>query len=193
MKSLSLGAILFLFLGGPAKAAELSDLAKAATWRLGDNLSLAALLYGQDKDPDTGQALTKAKNLAKALGVNIPPFPAKSATSSATLASVIHYLIKGDGALVGAALGRKYNDDECEILYEVSVKSNLLWLLYAPGDRTAKTIGDLVKSRCEQIRLPSGLWMGVVTAISNDRPAGEVRDAVIKMHEEVARYLSGSS
>jgi hypothetical protein len=188
IKLLTLGTISLPLIGHPARAAELSNLTKAATWRLGDDLSLAAMLYGQDKDPDTNQLFSKAKKLADALGVDIKPFPAKSSKSSSTLAEMIHYLIKGDGALIGVALGRKY-DDEHEILYEVSVKSNLLLLLYAPGDGTANTIGDLVKSRSEKIGLPSRLWVGVVTAINNGRPVDEVRDAVFKMHEDVANYL----
>jgi hypothetical protein len=167
-------------------------LSKAATWRLGDNLSLAAILYGEDKDPGTDQVFSKAKKLADALGVDIgvdiKSFPAKSSKSRSTQSQMIHYLIKGDGALIGLVLGRKY-DDEHEILYEVSVKSNLLLLLYGPGDGTANTIGDLVKSRSEQIGLPSRLWVGVVTAINNERPWNEVRDAVFKMHEDVGNYL----
>jgi hypothetical protein len=188
IKFLALGGISRPLIGRRANAAESSSLTKAAAWRLGDNLSMAAILYAEGKDPDTSQVFTKAKKLADALGVEIKPFPVKSTTSSGTSADVIHYLIKGDGALIGEALGMKYNDEH-RILYEVSVKSNLLFILYGPGDRTANAISDVVTSRCEQIRLPSRLWMGVVTAINNERSWDEVRDAVIKMHEDVASYL----
>ena len=195
IKLLSLGAISVSLIRHRAQAAESSDptgRTKAATWRLGDNLSLAALLYAQDKDPDTDQVLTKAKNLGDALGVEIRPFPEKTSGSTSKLADVIHYLIKGDGALIGTTLGRKYSE-EYEILYEVSAKSNLLLIFYAPGDETANTIGDLIKSRCEQIRLPSKLWMGVVTGINTERPVNEVKEAVFKMHEDVPSYFLGGT
>jgi hypothetical protein len=112
----------------------------------GDNLSLAALLYNQGAAPASGnQVLSKAKAIADILGMEIKPFPAKSGTVAAASADMIHYLIEGDGALIGPALTRKY-DAEHGTLFEVAVKSDLLILLYAPGERTAQSIAAVIKT-----------------------------------------------
>jgi hypothetical protein len=155
----------------------------------GDNLSLAALLYNQGAAAATvNQVLSKAKAIADILGMEIKPFPAKSGTAAAASADVIHYLIEGDGALIGPALTRKY-DAEHGTLFEVAVKSNLLILLYAPGERTAQSIATVIKTRLESIRLPATLWTDVVTLVNNKRPQGEVKDAVFKMHKDIANYF----
>jgi len=39
------------------------------------------------------------------------------------------------------------------------------------------------------IGMPENLWMGVVTAINNKAPEADVKDAVFKMHDDVAAYL----
>ena len=42
-----LAGALMLLLGLPAGRAETADVAKAASWRLGDQISLAGMLYAQ--------------------------------------------------------------------------------------------------------------------------------------------------
>ena len=72
-------------------------------------------------------------------------------------------------------------------LYEVSIKSNLLLLLYEPGDDQG--IAGVIQSRMTEVGLPENLWMGVVNAINNKAPQGDVKDAIFKMHDDVAAYL----
>ena len=83
-------------------APESSDLAKAAAWRIGDQLSLAGLLYAQGGQEDNvEQLLSSTKPLAEAMEIEIKPFPPRAATPTETYAEMIHYLIKGDGAEIG--------------------------------------------------------------------------------------------
>jgi hypothetical protein len=187
-----LSGISFTLLRGKVTAKEAGALDKEASWRLGDNLSVAALLYAQDKDTPVEKYLNKAKELAEALGVEIAAFPAKSPGSTSTLADVIHYLIKGDGGHIGAELGKKYGEED-GILFEVSVKSNLLLILYSPGEETGRSISEVIESRCKEIQLPSNLWTALVSAINGQKSEDVVRDAVFKMHNDVATYLSGNS
>jgi hypothetical protein len=172
-----------------------SNTTKGGAWLLGDKLSLAALLYNQGAPAETvNRVLSGAKTIADIFGVEIKPFPTKSGTSSESTADVLHYLIKGDGALIGAALAKKY-DEEHGTLFEVAVKSNLLILLYAPGDSLGQSIAGLIKSRLGPISsLPPALWTGVVTLVENKRSSDEVKDAVFKMHKDVANfYIPGSA
>jgi hypothetical protein len=193
LRALALAGIGLPFMGAAARAAESANTTKGGAWLLGDNLSLAALLYNQGAAPENvSRLLAKAKTLADIFGVEIKPFPAKAAKASEATAAIIHYLIKGDGALIGAALAKKY-DDEHGVLFEVAVKSNLLILLYGPGDDLGQSIAGVIKTRLETIHLPPRLWNGVVTAVADKRPTGEVKDAIFKMHKDVANfYIPGS-
>jgi hypothetical protein len=177
-----------------SRAADSSNTTKGGAWLLGDKLSLAALLYNQGAPAETvNKVLSGAKTIADIFGLEIKPFPAKAGTSSESTADVLHYLIKGDGAQLGAALARKY-DDEHGTLFEVAVKSNLLILLYAPGDSLGQSIASLIKTRLGPIHLPPELWTGVVTLVNNKRPPDEVKDAVFKMHKDIANfYIPGSA
>jgi hypothetical protein len=180
------GALLLL-LGLSAARAGVDDLVKAAAWRFGDQLSLAAFLYAQGGQEDNvEQLLFSTKPLAEAMEIEIKPFPPRAATSTETYADIIHYLIEGDGAEIGRELSRKFGSD-AGTLYEVSVKSNLLLLLYQPGDDQG--IGGMIHSRLSEIGLPENLWMGVVNAINDKAPQGAVKDAIFKMHDDVAAYL----
>lgn len=166
-----------------------NDTTKGAAWLLGDDLSLAALLYNQGAPTDAvDHFLSKAQMLAKVFGVEIKPFPAKSANSAEASSDIVHYLIQGDGALIGATLAQKY-DDEHRILFDVSVKSNLLFLLYGPGDDIGKSIADFIKSKLSEIKLPEKLWINVVTSVENGSPVDAVKDAVFKMHKDVANFF----
>src|SRR5262245_31588174 len=61
-----LAATLLLGLGASPARAELADLAKAAAWRLGDQLSLTGLLYAQgNQDARVEELLTGMKPLAE--------------------------------------------------------------------------------------------------------------------------------
>ena len=60
-------------------------------------------------------------------------------------------------------------------------------LLYEPGDD--RGIAGVIQSRMTEVGLPENLWMGVVNAINNKVPQGELKDAIFKMHDDVAAYL----
>ena len=178
------GALLLL----PASAASAGsdDLATAAAWRLGHQISLAALLQAQGGHEDkVEQLLSATKALAGAMQIEIKPFPPRAATSTEAYADLIHYLIKGDGAEIEREISGKFANDAGR-LYEVSIKSNLLLLLYEPGDDQG--IGGVIQSRMSEIGLPENLWMCVVNAVNSSASQSDVKDAVFKMHDDVAAY-----
>ncbi len=119
LRLVALASFCLSFAGPAALAAEGNNTTKGGAWLLGDNL--AALLYNQGAAAETvDRYLAKGKAIADIFGIQIKPFPAKSANSSEATADLIHYLIQGDGALVGVALARKY-DDEHGTLFEVAL------------------------------------------------------------------------
>jgi hypothetical protein len=176
-----------------ARADQGNDTTKGGAWLLGDNLSLAALLYNQGAADDmVGRFMSKAKKIADIFGVEVKPFPAKASDSAQASADIVHYLIAGDGAQIGVALAQKF-DQEHGILFEVAVKSNLLILLYGPGDSLGKSIAQVIQSRLTSIQLPDKLWSGVVTLVNNGASQDDVKEAVFKMHKDIADfYIPGS-
>ena len=74
--------------------------------------------------------------------IEVKPFPPRGETPVATYAAVIEYLIKGDGAEIGRKIGEQFGKN-AGALFEISVKSNLLILLYEPGDDQG--IGSVIR------------------------------------------------
>jgi hypothetical protein len=84
------------------------------------------------------------------------------------------------------AAAAKFGKD-AGLLYDAAIKSNLLLLLYEPGDDHG--LGGVIRSRMSEAGLPEQLWIGVVKAIDGKASQSELKDAVLKMHEAVASYL----
>jgi hypothetical protein len=175
-----------------ASSADAGDKTKLAAWAIGHNLSLAALLYSQDAlQQNIDSPLGKAKTAAQFAKVDIKPFPPKGKTGAETQATMIHYLIKGDGWSTGEALVKKHSLEH-GTLFEIAVKSNIGIILYQPGNDGG--IANVIKKRAEQIRLPPELWTPVVAAMNDKRPRSEVQKTIAKMHEDVvARLLKDSN
>ena len=119
--------------------------------------------------------------------IDVKPFPPLAETPVETYAAVIEYLIKGDGAEIGRKIAEQFGKN-AGLLFEISVKSNLLILLYEPGDDQG--IGGVIQSRCNEIGLPNNLWLDVVNAVNGKASKDEVKNAVFKMHDDVATYLN---
>jgi hypothetical protein len=183
---LALAAVL-LFLAAAMVRAQDSPVAKAAAWRIGDHMSLAGMLYAQGGEEDNVKELVESvKPLTDALQIQIKPFPPRGASQIETYAEVIQYLIKGDGAEIGRQIGKDFGK-AAGMLYEIAVKSNLLILVYEPGNDQG--FADVLQARCVEIGLPNNLWFDVVNTVRSNASKDEVKDAIFKMHDEVAAYL----
>lgn len=184
-------AVILPLFGVPRASAEPSGPVGAAAWRLGDRLSLAACLYARGgQDHAVEQLLASIKPIAEAMDVSLAPLPPRAATNVETYGEVILYLVEGAGAETGRALAAKFGKD-AGLLYDAAIKSNLLLLLYEPGDDHG--LGDVIKARMSEAGMPEHLWIGVVKAIDGSAPQSELKDAVLKMHEAVASYLGGAA
>jgi len=181
-----LAAVLCLLLIAAARAEE-SAVAKAAAWRIGDQLSLAGLLYAQGgEEENVKELIDSIKPLTDSMKIEIKPFPPRGETPVETYAAVIQYLIKGDGAEIGRQMAAQFGKN-VGLLFEISVKSNLLILLYEPDDDQG--LGGVIQARANEAGLPNNLWLDVVNAVNAKAPKDEVKSAVFKMHDDVAAYL----
>jgi hypothetical protein len=180
-------AAVLLSLATAMVRAQDSPVAKAAAWRIGDHVSLAGMLYAQGgEETNVKELIDSVRPLTDAMQIQIKPFPPRGASEIETYAGVIQYLIKGDGAEIGRQIGKDFGR-AAGMLYEVAVKSNLLILVYEPGNDQG--FADVLQARCVEIGLPNNLWFDVVNTVRSSASKDEVKDAVFKMHDEVAAYL----
>ena len=189
IRSFGIGLLLAaaVLLIGAAPQTEVSPVAKAAAWRIGDHMSLAGLLYAQGgEEANVKELIDSVKPLTEAMKITIKPFPPHGANHIETYAAVIEYLIKGDGAEIGRQIGNGFGK-EAGTLYEIAVKSNLLILLYEPGNDQG--IADVIQSRCTEVGLPNNLWFDLVNTVRGSASKEDVKNAVFKMHDDVAAYL----
>jgi hypothetical protein len=188
--ALALAAATSPLLGGSGAHAAPAEPIAAAAWRLGDRLSLAAFLFAQGgQDDAVERLLSSVKPITEVMGITLAPFPPRAATSADTYGEVIVYLVEGAGAETERALATKFGKD-AGLLFDAAIKSNLLLLLYEPGDDHG--LGGVIRSRMSEARVPEQLWIGVVEAIDAKASQTELKDAVLKMHEAVASYLGGA-
>ena len=170
----------------PAFADANPAVARAIGWLLGDNLSLGALVYAQGAAAaDVATYIDKARGLGANIGLTVPDLPALEADETATLSAVIHYLIAGDGWHLGDFLLQSQGQ-EATTLFEVAIKSNVLILLYEPGNDSG--IGEIIRSRLDGL-LPRDLWGPVVDAVTSKKSADDVQTAIYKMHDDIGQYL----
>jgi hypothetical protein len=180
-------ALMAALFAAVAARAEGSPVANAAAWRIGDHMSLAGLLYAQGgEEENVKELIASVTPLTEAMKIEIKPFPPRGLTQIETYAEVIQYLIKGDGAEIGRRIGKDFGK-EAGTLYEIAVKSNLLILLYEPG--SDQGFADVLQARCVEVGLPNTLWAGLVDQLRGNASKEAIKDAVFKMHDEVAAYL----
>lgn len=170
----------------PAQHPRPSATTRAAAWLLGDNLSLAALLNAGGSADASKTLFGKATDIAGGLRITLAPLPARGADKAASLAAVSAYVINGGGAAVGAALAKAYGGDH-RTLYELSSRTNLLVVLYVPGDDT--DAAGVVERNAKDLSLPANLWMPLVSAVRDKQSAVRIKDLVLKLHKDVADFL----
>jgi hypothetical protein len=100
---------------------------------------------------------------------------------------MVHYLIEGDGAQLGLDLGQRFGK-AAGLLFELAVKSNLLLVIYEPGDDSG--LGTVITDRSTKLGLPADLWTPVTGAIAARRSAEQVSDLTFTMHDGISRFLA---
>ena len=161
---------------------------KAIAWELGNQLSLAALLYNARGIENT-ESLTKTKILASEFGAEVLPFPARTGDKVEDSAAIMAYLLNDGGKTIIGKVKEKYDQEHAD-LFEMALKSNLLLLMYGPGDKTGKTIAGVITRNGTRARLPESLWQPVVSKVEADASFDDVKTAVFKMQEDVRLHLN---
>ena len=162
---------------------------RARVWELGGKLSLAAVAAANNlPKPTVDKVFASAQEIAASLGVEVPPLPERKLDRAEARAATLAYLLRDVGAPVASRLSSTYGPDHAA-LFEVAVKSNLLLLLYGPGEPESKTIADLIRKRAPDARLPEALWSDLPAKIDARATYDDIKAAIQKMQGDVRHYL----
>ena len=160
-----------------------------AAWDLGDTLSLAALGHGEDVAAATVNSLfVKARENAKQLNMTLADLPTKTADKIKNKASALQYVLNIAAKPIGQTLTTNYNLEHA-LLFELSLKSNVLLMMYGPGESTTQAIANVIKTRSERLGLPPKMTARLLGLIEAGAAYSEVKPAVFQMHRDVANYL----
>jgi hypothetical protein len=160
-------------------------------WRLGVTLGVAAWgHYRGTHEKGVESLMDDCRALAKGLGVEIPPFPAKKDSDVDNEVLALHYIANTGTYPIGQALAKRYGNDMAS-LFELTVKSRLAALLYQAkqGDETNADLGEAVARAGKASGLPETLWQPLVRKIKGVAAEEEVRREVTRLDEEVTRHL----
>jgi hypothetical protein len=160
-----------------------------AAWDLGDTLSLAAVGHGEDTGPATVNSLfLKARANAEKLNVTLPDLPAKTGDKIKNKATALQYMLNTAGKPIGETLTAKYGTEHA-VLFELSLKSNVLLMMYGPGESTTQAIANVIRTRSERLGLPPKTTVNLLRLIEAGADYSEVKPALFQMHRDVANYL----
>lgn len=180
-----------LAFGGPPSVSGQAS-AKAtqqAAWDLGDTLSLAAVGHGEDIAPATVNNLfVKAKANAEKLNMTLPDLPAKTGDKIKNKAIALQYMLNIAGKPIGETLTAKYGPEHA-VLFELSLKSNVLLMMYGPRESTTQAIANVIRTRSERLGLPPKMTLKLLGLIEAGADYSEVKLAIFQMHRDVANYL----
>lgn len=159
-------------------------------WTLGSRLSLAAVLHDRAASAEqVNKVLAQASAVGKAMGVDVPPLPARTGSTAEHSAELLAYLLHKAGGPIARVLSDKHSQAHSD-LFELAVKSNILLMMYAPGESSAVTIVNVIERNGPRAKLPVVLWKPVVDLVRGSATYQEVRDAVFKMHTDIAAHLA---
>lgn len=181
-----------MFSDEPMQSADSTARTRRMAWLLGSKLSLSALAYDRGAPAESvAEWFSQARTLALSLGTSITDLPPRpNAITGPVGGQTLDYLFQL-GQSVGRDLAQLQGPDHAA-LFEVALKSNVLLVLYEPGDSLVDAVATAIKSAGMRAKLPATIWQPLIDKIDSDAPDIEVQQAVFALHEAVDTYLGPS-
>lgn len=152
----------------------------STAYDLGFNLSIA--LLGSARGANGSAFLAKAQANAGALGVKLPPFPKNTGDKAKDTATAFHYLLS-DVKPLGVSLPPKLG-----LAFEVGIKSNMMRLLYSPGDD--HQLAQILDARCTRMGMPKTTCAGLAKAVAAKAPSKDVNALLDKLDLDMRAYAA---
>lgn len=170
---------------------RLSQNARQLVWKLGCNLSMAAIhVPPTDSSMNESTPLEESKLAATELMIVLPelqedPF---ANVTELTAPEALEALLPM-GRRLGKQIFAEY-DREHVALFEVGFKSSILLVLYSPESPMNNAMVSTLESGAAKAKLPPRLWQPLVDAIKKQQPRETVEQRVFEFHEAVAHFLA---
>jgi len=184
-------ALLFLLLLPIGLAAQSSsESSKRVCWELGSKLSLASVLHSETNDKAlVGRQFALAETAASKLGIKLPDLPAKTGEKAKDSAAVLYYLLTSTGNPIGNILRQKLGSEHATI-FEIALKSNILLMLYGPGEKEAATIAGVIRERSTKANLPPVVTAKLLQLIDQQASYEEVKKELFAVHDFAPLFIA---
>ena len=171
-------------------AQDVSGSKKALAWQLGSKLSLASILSTETNDTAlvNGQ-FALARDAAGKLGIDLPALPDRTGNKVENSATALHYLLARTGNPIGSILREKLGPAHAAI-FEIALKSNILLMLYGPGEKEGGTIAGVVRARTGDAGLPDAMTDKLLRLIDQQASYAEVKAEVFQIHDVAPLFIA---
>jgi len=169
----------------PAATADERHLA----WQAASKWSLATAVYAKGFDAARYESmLDEAKAAATEIGVELPPLPAP--IEGITLEAAVVEALGGEhAATLVERLGSRFTPAEAA-LAELAIRSRLLLLTYSPRNTAAAAQAAALRQSAEASGLPAEVWEPLANLLDQRAAFVDVRGAVLKLDDRIAKHFS---
>ena len=149
---------------------------------------MAALLSAESDDAAlVNRQFAKAATAASLLGIKLPPLPEKTGKKVDDSAAVLHYLLNSTGNPIGQILRDDLGPDAAT--FEIALKSNILLMLYGPGESQANTIAGVIRNRRAAAGLPDALTEPLLKLIDEEASFEQVKKELLDLHQYAPLFI----
>lgn len=191
MKNRFCFAVLFtVALASGLRAQATSESQKRLSWELGSKLSLASVLHSETNDKAlVARQFALAQSAASKLGIRLPALPAKTGDKIKDSAAVLHYLLASTGGPIGNILQERLGPEHAAI-FEIALKSNILLILYGPGEKEGATIAGVIRKRMGAANLPSAMTDKLLQLIDQQASYADVKTELFALHDFAPIFIA---
>ncbi len=149
--------------------------AKLAAWELGRLMSAAAMLHFQGNEVELAKrTFNRAKVVAAAVSIELDDFEDEpSEIKPVNAANCMKYCMATCGADVHQKL-LSTDNRQVATLFELSIKANLLRLIYQPGDSLGVNVAAAITERAEWAGFEDAEWQPLVKSIEGRNRANKL-------------------
>ncbi len=184
-------AILLVIMLSAGLAAQVkSESKKGLAWQLGSSLSVAAILHADSNDQGlVDRQFARAVANAGALGIKLSPLPAKTGNKIKDSAAVLRYLLVTTGSPIGKILEEDLGPEHAAI-FEIALKSNILLMLYGPGESETTSIATVIRKRRIDSKLPNVMTDPLLALIDRRASYNEVKTELLSLNYFAPMFIA---
>ncbi|MEO7538458.1 MAG: hypothetical protein ABIV21_00380 [Pyrinomonadaceae bacterium] len=172
------------------KAQNPPESQKRVAWELGSSLGLAGVVFADSSDQGLiNRQFARASAKASAFGIKLPALPAKTGNRIEDSASALAYLLGSTGNPIGRILQQRLGPEHAAI-FEIALKSNILLMLYGPGEAESNTIANVIRKRQVTAHLPEVMTRQLLNLIDTRGSYDEVKKEIFAVHEFAPPFIA---